>query len=154
MIVYIYVYIYIYIYIERERERERPIGKKRKSRIFGIFDVLLYFFIFLRPFWGPGGIPLDSQRNFDPPQDLNTPGSFFWTHFSNFLTFVLGFYKKSGFHFSEPDLLIRKEIKYPDPCHPLRKTLLCRKLRISAWFMTPTIHFFIFFYATLTIRAK
>ena len=112
------------------------------------------FFEFLRPFWGPGGIPLDSQRNFDPPQDLNTPGSFFWTHFSNFLTFVLGFYKKSGFHFSEPDLLIRKEIKYPDPCHPLRKTLLCRQLRISAWFMTPTIHFFIFCSATLTIRAK
>ena len=68
--------------------------------------------------------------------------------------FVLGFYKKSGFHFSEPDLLIRKEIKYPDPCHPLRKTLLCRLVRVSARFMAPKIHFFIFCSATLTIRAK
>ena len=38
-------------------------------------------------FWGPGGIPLDSQRHFEPPQGLNTPGAFFWTHFSNFLKF-------------------------------------------------------------------
>ena len=67
--------------------------------------------------------------------------------------FVFGFYKKSGFHFSEPDLLIRKEIKYPDPCHPLRKTLLCRHVKFSARFMEPKNHFFAFCSATLRIRA-
>ena len=69
-------------------------------------------------------------------------------------TSFLGFYKNSGFLFSEPDLLIRRQIKYPDPCHPLRKTLLCRHVKFSARFMSPKIHFFIFCSATLRIRAK
>ena len=63
------------------------IEKYGKSWIFWIFEVFGIFLIFLWPFWGPGGIPLDSQRNFDPPWGLNTPGAFFWTHFSQLLIF-------------------------------------------------------------------
>ena len=33
------------------------------------------FLIFLWPFWGPGGIPMDSQRNFDPTRGPETPGT-------------------------------------------------------------------------------
>ena len=64
------------------------------------------------------------------------------------------FYKSSGFLFSEPDLLIRKQIKYLDPCHPLRKTLLCRHVKCSARFMSPKNRFFVFCSATVDIRAK
>ena len=66
----------------------------------------------------------------------------------------LGFHKQSGFLFSEPDLLIRKQIKYLDPCHPLRNTLLCRHIKCSARFMSPKKHFFVFCSETRRIRAK
>ena len=49
--------IYIYIYIR----------KLRGIPDFLDFRVLLHFLFFLLGFWGPGGIPMDSQRNFDPP---------------------------------------------------------------------------------------
>ena len=69
-------------------------------------------------------------------------------------TFFLNSQQNFGFLFSEPDLLIRKQIKYPDPCYPLRKTLLCRHVRVSARIMAPKNNFFICCSATLRIRAK
>ena len=69
-------------------------------------------------------------------------------------TSFLGFYKKSGFLFSEPDLLIRKQIKYLDPCHHLRNTLLRRHVNVSARFMAPKKQFFVFCSATLNIQAS
>ncbi len=49
------------------------------------FRCLSAFCDFLLGLWDPGGAPLDPERNFDPPRGLETPGTFFWTHFRLFL---------------------------------------------------------------------
>ena len=68
----------------------------------GIFEIFLDFrdfpgfsgfFDFLLGFWGPGGIPLDSEGNFDQSWGREAPGTFFWTRFGHFLRFVGWFYK-------------------------------------------------------------
>ena len=88
--------------------------------IFWIFEVFCIFSLFVfnvfSRFWGPGGLPLDSQRNFDPPQGLNTPGAFFWTHFSQFLTFSEFFIGPISSFFEKVD-----------PRHPSQANPPCQK---------------------------
>ena len=84
-----------------------------------MFFVIFIVFLIkkkIQPSWGPGGIPLDSQRNFDPPQGLNTPGAFFWTHFSKLLTF-------SGFSIGPSSSFFEKV----DPRHPSQANPPCQK---------------------------
>ena len=55
-------------------------------RGFSGFSWIFVIFDFLWGFWGPGGIPLDSERNFDPCWGRETPGAFFWTRFGLFFS--------------------------------------------------------------------
>ena len=69
-----------------KREREAPyIGENIEfPGCSGFFGFFLIFDIFW-PLWGPGDIPLHSQRNFDPDGGPETPRRPFFIHFKSFL---------------------------------------------------------------------
>ena len=91
---------------------------QKKKEILNVLDFQkkLHLFDFLFGFWGPGGLPLDSQRNFDSPQGLNTSGAFFLTHFSQFLTFSRFFIGPISSFFEKVD-----------PRHPSQANPPCQK---------------------------
>ena len=72
-------------------------------------------------FGGPGGLPMDSERNFDLSWPLETPQSFFWTHFNQFLNNFQHFF---GFQPFEIQLFSKKSI----PCGRSGQSLLWKMM--------------------------
>ena len=85
------------------------------------FLIFLPFFNLYKGFWPPGSLPMDSERNFHPSHGLETPGSFFWTHFGSFSD---NFRHFSGLRPFEIQLFSKKSI----PCGRSGQSLLWKMM--------------------------